>query len=79
MTQYINFSSEEYQANLKRLGIEKHDDLVGKDVYYSRKVYGRHKVMKWDAVRHEYLLNLEGQTFWSCPLRIHIIKNFNND
>lgn len=67
---FENFSKEEYEENLKRLGIEKHSDLVGKPVYYSIIRYGKHVVVEWDADRAHYLLDLDGDRFWSNPFRI---------
>ena len=68
---FQNFTEAEYRANLLRLSIVKHSDLVGKEVYYSKPAYGVHKVEKWDTDTGEYLLNLDGQKFWSNPFRIH--------
>lgn len=65
-----DFSLIEYQDNLLRLGIESHTDLVGKEVYYSQKCYGVHLVIKWDADKAMFLLDLDGQRFWSNPFRI---------
>lgn len=47
-TNFENYSSDEYYDNLIRLGIINHSSLVGKSVYYSRKIYGEHQVIKWD-------------------------------
>ena len=68
---FENYTEAEYSANLLRLSIVNHSDLVGKDVYYSKPSFGIHKVEKWDADKGEYLLNLDGQKFWSNPFRIH--------
>ena len=70
-TNFENFTADEYRDNLLRLGIVSHSDLVGKQVYYVKPAYGVHTVEKWDADKAEYLLNLDGQKFWSNPLRIH--------
>lgn len=67
---FENFSIDEYIDNLSRLGIDKHSSLVGKKVYYSNKSYGEHLVVKWDSDRSEFLLDLEGQRFWSNPFKI---------
>lgn len=70
-TNFENFTQAEYIENLARLGIVNHTSLVGTQVYYVLKQYGKHTVLKWDAVKAEYLLDLDGQKFWSNPFRIH--------
>lgn len=72
---FKNFTIDEYRDNLLRLGAPSHNSLVGKTVYYSQKSYGEHKVIKWDEDRGEFLLDLNGQKFWSNPFRIHIFDN----
>jgi hypothetical protein len=67
---FDTFSPEEYSANLDRLGIDRHSDIVGKDVYYVKPQYGVHSVLEWNPVKGEYLLSLDGQKFWSNPFRI---------
>jgi hypothetical protein len=64
------FTKEEHKDNLLRLGIESYESLVGGEVYYSLPIYGIHKVLKWDDERGEFLLELDGQKFWSNPFRI---------
>jgi len=64
------FSKEEHKENLKRLNIENYESLIGKEVYYSLPIYGVHKVLSWDADNEEFLLDLDGQKFWSNPFRI---------
>ena len=59
-------------------GIGEEEQVLGGDlsvsqpetVYYSQKAYGEHKVVKWDEDRAEFLLDLDGQKFWSNPFRI---------
>jgi hypothetical protein len=68
---FENWTVDEYIDNLLRLGVVSHGSLVGKKVYYSHKAYGEHKVVKWDADRAEFLLDLDGKKFWSNPFRIH--------
>ena len=70
---FENFTEREYINNLSRLGIDNHNSLVGKRVYYSRKIYGEHKVIKWDPDKAEFLLDLDGQKFWTNPFRIILI------
>ncbi len=53
-----------------RIGAVSHSSFVGKTVYYSQKAYGEHKVVRWDENRAEFLLDLDGQRFWSNPFRI---------
>lgn len=67
---FENYTADEYRDNLLRLGAVSHNSLVGKTVYYSKKAYGEHKVVKWDADKAEFLLDLDGQRFWSNPFRI---------
>ncbi len=69
---FENFSIEEYKSNLLRLNVHRHEDLVGKEVYYSRASFGIHIVEKWDTDRGEYLLNIDGQRFYSNPFRIKL-------
>ena len=70
---FDNFSPDEYIDNLIRLGALNHTSLVGENVYYSKKIYGVHKIIKWDVDKAEYLLDLDGQKFWTNPFRIYII------
>jgi len=69
-TNFENFTADEYRDNLLRLGAVSHSSLVGKTVYYVKKGYGEHTVVEWNRVRGEFLLDLEGQKFWSNPFRI---------
>ena len=69
-TNFENFTADEYRDNLLRLGAVSHSSFVGKEVYYMKKGYGLHTVVKWDADRAEFLLDLDGQKFWSNPFRI---------
>jgi hypothetical protein len=69
---FENFTKEEYLENLKRLGIEKYSSLVGKEVFYSIPIYGKHKVLNWDENKGEYLLEYGGYKFLSNPFRIFI-------
>jgi hypothetical protein len=64
------FTKEEHKENLKRLGVDNYESLVGGEVYYSLPIYGIHKVLGWDNERGEFLLELDGQKFWSNPFRI---------
>lgn len=68
---FDNFTEKEYVTNLERLRIASYSELIGENVWYCKKGYGEHKVEKWDADRAEYLLNLEGDKFWSNPFKIH--------
>jgi hypothetical protein len=67
---FENYTADEYRNNLLRLGAVSHSSLVGKTVYYSKKAYGEHKVVEWNRDRAEFLLDLDGQKFWSNPFRI---------
>ena len=69
-TNFENYTADEYRDNLLRLGAVSHSSFVGKTVYYSQKAYGEHKVVRWDENRAEFLLDLDGQRFWSNPFRI---------
>ena len=71
ITNFNNFTKDEYAENLLRLSIVSHSDLVGKKVYYVKKSYGEHTVIKWNEDRAEFLLDMEGQRFYSNPFRIH--------
>ena len=73
---FENYTADEYRDNLLRLGAVTHSSLVGKTVYYVKPQYGEHKVVKWDEDRAEFLLDLDGQKFWSWDVqRLNIIKN----
>ena len=67
---FENYTADENRDNLLRLGAVSHSSLVGKTVYYSQKAYGEHTVIKWDEDRAEFLLDLDGQQFWSHPFSI---------
>ena len=69
-TNFENFTAVEYRDNLLRLGAVSHSSFVGKEVFYVKKGYGLHTVVKWDSDRAEFLLDLDGQKFWSNPFRI---------
>jgi len=69
-TNFENFTADEYRDNLLRLGAVSHSSLVGKTVYYVKPQYGEHTVVKWDEDKAEFLLDLDGQKFWSNPFRI---------
>ena len=69
-TNFENFTADEYRDNLLRLGVVSHSSLVGKQVYYVKPQYGIHTVVEWNNDKAEFLLNLEGQKFWSNPFRI---------
>lgn len=70
---YESFTESEYKDNLDRLGVRTHESLMGKSVYYSKMSYGVHIVIEWDPDRAEFLLDLEGQKFWSNPFRITLV------
>ena len=70
---FETFEPEEYQALLKEFGVSKFSDLVGKSVYYSKREYGEHVILKWDPERGEYLLQTVPHKFWSNPFRIKIL------
>lgn len=69
-TNFENFTADEYRDNLLRLGAVSHSSFVGKTVYYVKSGYGKHTVMEWNKDRAEFLLDIEGQKFWSNPFRI---------
>lgn len=69
-TNFENFTADEYRDNLLRLGAVSHSSFVGKTVYYVKPQGGVHKVVKWDEDKAEFLLDLDGQKFWSNPFRI---------
>lgn len=69
-TNFENFTADEYRDNLLRLGAVSHSSFVGKTVYYVKSGYGKHTVMEWNKDRAEFLLDMEGQKFWSNPFRI---------
>lgn len=71
ITNFNNFTKDEYADNLLRLSIFNHSDLVGKKVYYSKPSYGEHKVESWNKDTGEYLLSCDGHKFYSNPFRIH--------
>lgn len=71
---FENYSLKEFKENLIRLGAITHSSLVGKEVYYSQKIYGKHTILKWDADRAEFLLSLDGQKFWASPFTIKLIE-----
>lgn len=70
---FENFSQEEYIENLFRLNINNYSDLVGKEVYYVKPIYGKHKILQWNPNKGEYLLCLDDDKFWSNPFKIKII------
>ena len=72
---FTDFNKGEYSENLLRLGIKNHKDLVGNKVYYSLKVYGEHVVIEWNQDRAEFLLELDGQRFWSNAFKIFLRNN----
>ena len=65
-----SFSKEEYDKQLKHLGIENFEDLIGRTVYYIKPVYGEHKVLKWIPEKGEYLLFTGGQKVFANPFNI---------
>jgi hypothetical protein len=71
-TNFENFTADEYRNNLLRLGAVSHSSLIGAKVYYSKKIYGLHTIVKWDNKTAEFLLELDGDRFWSNPFRIFI-------
>lgn len=70
VTNFKDFSKEDYIEQLKRLGIEKFEDLVGRTVYNIKPVYGEHQVLKWFPDRGEYLLFTAGHRVLSSPFQI---------
>jgi len=70
VSNFDGFTKEEYESQLRRLGIEKFEELVGRTVYYTKPVYGEHKVIKWLPDRGEYLLFTAGQRVLSNPFHI---------
>ena len=69
-TNFENFTADEYRENLLRLGAVSHSSFIGKTVYYVKKGYGEHTVVEWNKDKAEFLLDLDGQRFWSNPFRI---------
>lgn len=72
---FETYTFEEYSDNLNRLGISSYSELVGESVYYARPSYGVHEVVEWYPDRGEYLLDLDGDCFYSTPfslIRMHI-------
>lgn len=69
---FKDFTEDEYRDNLLRLGAVSHSSLVGTKVYYSKKIYGLHIIIKWNPQTAEFLLDLDGDRFWSNPFRIFI-------
>lgn len=67
------FTSDEYVECLKRLNITHFNELVGKEVYYSKPIYGIHKVVNWDSIKGEYTLELDGYKFKSNPFRLKLV------
>ena len=45
-TNFENFTADEYRDNLLRLGATSHSSFIGKGVYYVKKGYGLHTVVK---------------------------------
>lgn len=73
VTNFKNYTYEDYLNNLLRLGIENYESLVGKNVYYVKPSYGVHTILEWNPSKAEYLLYLDGDRFWSDPFRINLI------
>jgi hypothetical protein len=69
---FETFSREEYQNLLDEFDIKNFSDLIGRNVYYSRREYGEHRILKWDQNKGEYLLEIDSQKFWSNPFRIKL-------
>lgn len=67
---FRDFNKEEYLENLKRLGIDSHEALVGEEVYYIKSSYGVHKVISWNRKNGLYLLQIEKSKFWVNPFTI---------
>lgn len=67
---FENFTADEYRDNLLRLGAVSHSSFVGKTVYYVKPQYGAHKVLEWNEDNAEFLLDLNGQKFWTNPFKI---------
>ena len=70
---FKNFSKEEYEKQLKKLGIEKFSDLIGRTVYNIKPVYGEHKVLNWFPDRGEYLLFTGGQRVLANPFTLTVV------
>lgn len=73
---FNDFTESEYRVNLLRLGVMKHSDLIGKEVYYAKSSYGIHEVLKWDPDKGEYFIQIKGDKskFWTNPFRLHRVK-----
>lgn len=69
-TNFKNFTADEYRDNLLRLGAVSHSSLIGTVVYYVKKSYGPHTIIKWNSDTAEFLLDSDGDKIWSIPFRI---------
>ena len=70
MDSFEEFTICDHFKNLKRLNISNYENLIGEKVFYIKKGFGEHKILKWDSKRGEYLLELYGQKFYSNPFKI---------
>jgi hypothetical protein len=70
---YENFTPEEYNAQLRKLGIDNFEDLEGRTVGFIKPSYGEHKVLKWYPERKEYLLFTDGQKVLGNPFNVFLI------
>jgi hypothetical protein len=75
-TNFDNFTADEYLDNLLRLGVTSHTSLIDKKVYYVTPKYGLHTIVGWDENKAEFLLDLDGQKFWSNPFKIHLSTEY---
>ncbi len=69
---FSDFTANEHTDNLNRLGIKNYSELIGKNAYYSKIVYGLHKVIHWNADTVEYTLEIDGIRFYASPFIIYI-------
>lgn len=73
MTNFKDFSLNEYKENLKRLGVNSHFELIGRKCYYVKQSYGIHEILNFNPGIGEFLLCLDGDRFYTLPFRITLI------
>lgn len=69
------FTLEEHIENLNRLNINSYVDLIGKNVYYVKPSYGKHKILSFDRNKDEFLLEIDNKQFYSNPFKIYLMEN----
>ncbi len=75
LEQYKDFPKEEYLQQLKRLNINRFEELIGRTVYNVKPSYGEHKVLKWIPETMEYLLFTDGYKVLASPFVISIVPH----